>query len=458
MNFIGLKKGKGEQSAVGGEVTSKPKKSRKKLWIVLAIIFALILLGAGAIYAYYRGVFSKNYSGSSPFLKMLAGDKNVALKGEGDGRINILLLGYGGANHPGGNLTDTIQVLSINPQDNTAAMLSIPRDLYVTMKTPSFGGKINEVYDVGNKQTKNGGGDLIKQEVGTILDLPIHYFVAVDFSGFKKAIDAVGGIDVTVDKDLYDPLYPADDMIHYAPFKITAGEHHMDGTTALKYARSRETTSDFDRSLRQQKVLAAFKSKVMSSGTLDNPTKVIALVNVLGSSVKTDLSLDEIKSLATIVKKIDTTKIVSKVLDNSATGPLVSDSSSGTFYLKTKTGNWKDVQKIAHEIFSDPYLQREAANVEIVNASKIVSAGNDLASTLKSYGYNIVDVQVAKTSQATTQIIDYSAGAKKYTLQFLAKRLNATVSQKTKPTDSMFDLQIILGTDNKEVYAKGQSL
>lgn len=430
----------------------KPK-SKKKLWVVLSIIFVVLLAGSGIAYAYWRGVFTKNYSGSSPFFKILAGQKDVKLKGEGDGRINILLLGNGGAKHPGGNLTDSIEVVSIDPQNNTMAMLSIPRDLYITMKSPSYAGRINAVYDLGDKQTKEGGGNLLKQQVGTILDLPIHYYVKLDFNGFKKAIDAVGGIDVNVEKDLYDPLFPADDMIHYQTFKIKAGMQHMDGATALKYARSRETTSDFDRSARQQIVMQAFKDKVTSSSTWSNPEKMISLISSLGSSVKTDLTPNEIKSLIKIIKNIDKTKIVTKVLDNGASGPLVSDSSTGASYLKTKTGNWKEVQKIAHEIFADPYLKHEAANIRIINASGATSAGQNWATLLKSYGYNIVDVQTAKTTQKTSEIDDYSNGGKKYTLQFLSSRLNASViTKKTSPTGSI-DLELIIGQDNKEAYA-----
>lgn len=433
----------------------KPK-SRKKLWIVLSVILVVLLTGAGVGYAYWRGVFTKNYSGSSPFFKMLAGEKDVKLKGEGDGRINILLLGRGGANHPGGTLTDSIEVVSIDPVNNTMAMLSIPRDLYISIKNPSYAGRINAIYELGEKQTKEGGGNLTKQQIGTILDLPIHYYITMDFSGFKKAIDSVGGIEVNVEKDLYDPLFPADDMIHYQTFKIKAGMQHMDGTTALKYARSRETTSDFDRSKRQQIVMQAFKDKVTSSSTWSNPEKMISLISALGSSVKTDLTPDEIKSLVKIIKNIDRTKIVTKVLDNGPSGPLISDSSSGTSYLKTKSGNWKEIQKIAHEIFADPYLKREAANVRIVNASGTATAGENWSSLLKSYGYNIVDVRMAKTNQKTSEINDYSNGEKKYTLQFLSDRLKAKINTKTKPATESVDLELVIGQDNKEAYAKNK--
>jgi len=286
------------------------------------------------------------------------------------------------------------------------------------------------------------------------LDLPIHYYIGVDFSGFKKAIDAVGGIDVYVEKDLFDPMYPAENMVNYDPFSIKAGLHHMDGTTALKYARSRESTSDFDRSARQQKVISAFKDKVLSSGTLNSPEKVVSLANIAGSNIKTDMTVSEIKELSKIIRQLDKTKVVSKVIDNGPDGLLISDSSSGTNYLKTKSGNWKDIQKIAHEIFSDPFLKREAANIEIINATKTADAGEELSSTLKSYGYNIVKVSNTQNYQYQTNIYDYSSGNKKYTLEFLSKRLNAGVVQKSKTSGVNIDLQIILGESSKEAYAK----
>lgn len=430
-------------------------KSRKKLWIIVSIFLGLLIIGGGLLYAFGKGIFTKNWSGSSPFFRMLSGNE-IKLKGEGDGRINVLFLGYGGNNHPGGTLTDTIQVISIDPDEKSMAMLSIPRDLYVEVRDPKYYGKINSVYYTGEKQTKQGGANLMKQEVGKILDLPIHYYVGLDFTGFKKAIDAVGGIDIDVDRAIYDPLFPNDSMTGYDPFRISAGEHHMNGETALKFTRSRETTSDFDRSARQQKVISAFKDKILSSGTLSNPEKVISLLNIAGSNIKTDFSVSEIKALANLLKDIDSSKTVSKVLDNGTNGPLISDSSSGTFYLKTKTGNWNEVQKIAHEIFTDPFLRKEKANIEIINSSEINGAAADLSVTLKSYGYNIVKVTNGEDTVGKTVIYDFTNGEKKYTLEFLSNRLSADILKKTKPDNSEIDIQIILGENHKTVYAKNK--
>lgn len=437
------------------------RKRKKKIWII-SIISVLILATIGVGYAYWKGIFTKNYTGSSPFFSFLKGD-DVELKGEGDGRINILLLGYGGSGHNGAYLTDTIQVLSIDPNNKTVAMLSIPRDLYVETKKPTYAGKINAIYSSGKPVTAKSsydGATLIKDEVGTILDLPIHYYVAIDFSGFEKAINSVGGIDVTVDKDLYDAQYPAADEIHYQTFSIKAGERHLDGATALKYARSRESSSDFDRSKRQQKVMTAFKSKLQSSGALSDPTKVISLLNTLGTSVKTDFSVSEIKELAKLIKDVDTSNITTAVLDNSSTGLLASFTGDGGIsYLKPKAGigNFTAFQKLAHEIFVDPLIKQEAAKIEIINTTSDSKAGDEMSTTLKSYNYNITNVTTSSTKIKETVIYDYSNGDKKYTLEYLAKRLSANVEKKSKPSGAAYDIQILIGENDKELYAKTSS-
>jgi hypothetical protein len=177
-------------------------------------------------------------------------------------------------------------------------------------------------------------------------------------------------------------------------------------------------------------------------------------VSALGSSVKTDLATSEIKELVKILKKIEASKIVTKVLDNGASGLLISDSSSGVFYLKPKTGNWKQIQQMAHEIFSDPYLKKEAANIRIVNSSGVSDAGQNWADVLKKYGYNIVEVKTGESKQKKSSIYDYSNGDKKYTIQFLSSRLKAEITKKTKPSGSTIDLELTIGEDNKEAYVQ----
>ncbi len=387
-------------------------------------------------------MFDKNISGGSPFFS----SSKAALKGEGDGRINILVAGMGGANHPGGFLTDSMMVISIDPTNKTMAMLSIPRDLYVPIADHKISAKINEAYSIGEKEKKGTGADLMKKTVGNILDLPIHYYVTVDFQGFEKIIDILGGIDVYVDKAIYDPLYPADDMINYSIFSIKAGQQHLDGKTALKYARSRETTSDFDRAARQQKVISAIRAKALKLGFLANPKKIIDVLATISSNVKTDLAPSEIKSLMDIMKDISSDKTISKVLSDDPSGPLVSDTSSGTFYLKPRSGNFNEIKQIAHEIFTDPNLSQENAKIQVLNGTTQTNLTADLATDLKSYGYQVASQGAAGAIYKNTVIYDYSGGKKATTLQFLKKRLGAQIISKTSKNADV-DIAIIIGSD-----------
>lgn len=435
------------------------KKWKKILWIVCISILVICASYAAYLYASGKRMFDPNNLASAPFFKKLSG-QNYTLKGEGDGRINILLLGYGGSGHDGAYLTDSIEVVSIDPVNKKMAMLSIPRDLYVSMKNPNYSGRINAVYGLGkpvSPKSNYNGADLIKQKVGDILDLPIHYYASMDFSGFKKAIDAIGGIDLTVDNSFTDYSYPADKGDGYlSPQRFKAGPQHMDGTTSLIFARSRHAAgsegSDFARSLRQQKVIAAFKEKLMSNGTLVNPKKMASLVNILSSSVKTDFQANELKELASLIKDVDTKNIATAVIDNSADGPLESfTGTDGASLLRPKAGtfDYSEIQKIAHQIFTDPNLKNENAKIEVVNGTRTSGLAAKLSETLKSYNYNIVSVINGKATAKTT-IFDYSNGSKPITLEFLEKRLSVKAIKMTAPsTSSGIDISIQIGEDYK---------
>lgn len=427
----------------------KPRKRWKKIMVsFFVLIFILIASYAAFVYASGMKIFDTGSLTSSPFFKKISG-QNYTLKGEGDGRINILLLGNGGANHPGGQLTDSMMVLSIDPQNKTYAMLSIPRDLFVPIPKTKISKKINEVYSMGENQKKGSGGDFIKEVVGKILDLPIHYYVRVDFYGFRQLVDQVGGIDVYVEKAIYDPLFPDQNMKGYDPFKINAGNQHMAGDIALKFARSRETSNDFDRAARQQKIIQALREKVLAKGYLANPKNIIDLVGIIGDHVKTDFSPDEITALAKIIKELDTGKTVSKVLDNGADGELIADSSTGIYTLLPKDSSWEQIQRIAHELFTDPDLKRENAKIKVINCSSVVGQAAKLSDILKSYNYQIIGVTNGVASDKTI-IYDYSQGKNPVTVAFLEKRLNVKSIKKSSPDPyNTADIAIVIGSNYK---------
>lgn len=425
----------------------KPKKPKmKRGWRVFFLVLTLLIIFSVSYLAFFIASGSRIFDASSLAGSPFFGDKDNSLRGEGDGRINILVLGMGGEGHPGGQLTDSILVLSINPVEKTYAMLSIPRDLYVPLPNSNQGSRINEVYSIGERN-KKGGAVYAKEAVSNILDLPIHYYITIDFYGFKKLVDGIGGIEVYVDEAIYDPSYPDTDMIGYDPFYIKEGQHHMDGTVALKYARSRKSSSDFDRAKRQQKVIAATRDKILNLGYITNPSKVLQLADIVGDHIRTDFSPKELITLIKLIGELDSSKVASKVLSNGPDGELKT-ASTDPYYLMPKSGNWEEIQRIAHEIFKDPKLIEENARIEVLNGSSKVGQAQKLADTLASYNYNVVSVKNADQKYQNTIIYDYSNGGKSVTLSFLEKRLSASIIKKNS-NECDCDISIIIGENYK---------
>lgn len=211
-------------------------------------------------------------------------------------RTNIALLGIGGQGHEGGELTDSILVASVSHDTKKITLISIPRDIYLT----SNRAKINSIYYYGEKAEPGTGLEKLKTALTEVTGLPIHYSLLIDFSGFIKAIDAVGGISVNVERAFDDYKYPIPGMENAEPessryehLHFEAGTQQMDGVTALKYVRSRHALgdegTDFARSKRQQKVIRAFISSLISKDTVFNSERINVLHQALNDSVKTDI-------------------------------------------------------------------------------------------------------------------------------------------------------------------------
>jgi len=182
--------------------------------------------------------------------------------------VNVLLLWYGWASHQWWFLTDSIMVASWNPDENNVTLFSIPRDLYVKSPVNGSYGRINAIFQQYYSRTQSVEESALwfASKVWEMLGLDIPYYATIDFQTFKEIVDSLWWVDVYVDKTIHDTSYPADNMIDYITFHIDAWEQHLDGDTALKYARSRHTTSDFDRAKRQQKLIIAIKDKMLESG------------------------------------------------------------------------------------------------------------------------------------------------------------------------------------------------
>ncbi|NLE43450.1 MAG: LCP family protein [Chloroflexi bacterium] len=235
--------------------------------------------------------------------------------------VNVLLLGIDRRGETAGtNNTDTLMLVQIDPAARRVAVLSIPRDLYVGI--PGHGtGRINSAYALG---MNNGGSGLVlaRETVSDTLGLPVHHTMLVDFRAYVAIVDAIGGVDVEVPYDIYDPTYP-DQGTGYDPFYISAGEHHLDGETALKYARTRATLSgDFGRTARQRQLVLAIRDRVLRLDMIPGlVTQSPQLWTQLRDSFETDLTLSEIVELGVAASHVPADQIVLAGIDQEHTRP-----------------------------------------------------------------------------------------------------------------------------------------
>ncbi|MFA5842426.1 MAG: LCP family protein [Candidatus Gracilibacteria bacterium] len=188
-----------------------------------------------------------------------------------DDTLDFLILGTHGS------LTDTIMLASVNETKKTVSLFSIPRDLVVN------GRRINEFY-------YRYGIDPMRDEIAEITGLYPEKYAVIDMEAFSTTIDLLGGVDVTVEKAIYDSLYPGANG-GYSTFSISAGAHHLNGTEALKYARSRESTTDFDRAKRQQQIVEAVREKIEALNWVENMGDFIGMYNAVIDSLDTDVDL-----------------------------------------------------------------------------------------------------------------------------------------------------------------------
>jgi LCP family protein required for cell wall assembly len=349
----------------------------------------------------------------------------------GDGRFNILVVGVGGEGHAGAYLTDSMQIASLDTINKTITYTSVPRDLYT--KIPGYGdSKINAAYEAGEAQKAGNGPVLDKEVVSNVLGVRISNFILIDFTAAKDVVNDLGGVDVDVPTTLNDPLYPCPDpSTAYCPFYITAGEHHMDGDTALEYSRSRETTSDFDRSMRQQLVVEAIKQKAFSLGFLTNPVKITSVLNALGQHVKTDLTIDQITSLISQYKNAD--KGGSFVLDTTAQLGLLTSTTDPTAgyieYPLAGTFNYTDVHTWFAKNNPDPLIAQENPTIVVAGTGKATQAQlQAVVANLKDYGYTAsLSQTTAPSSITSTQIYDTTHGSKPVTRNYLGSFYGVTV-------------------------------
>ncbi|MCJ7738287.1 MAG: LCP family protein [Anaerolineae bacterium] len=232
-------------------------------------------------------------------------------------RVNTLILGID--RRPGQGYvvrTDTIVLATIDSRSPSVGLLSVPRDLYVDI--PGYGAnRINTAHFWGENESAGNGPGLAMATVVANFGIPVHHYLRIDFDGFRAIIDAVGGIDIMVDKAIVDDAYPTSDYgtIH---IEISEGLQHLDGETALQYARSRHGSSDFSRAKRQQQILIALAERLIEPQTW---LKLPAVYGEFTEHVDTDLTIVQMLSLAPTVLRVGPEGIEHRVIDQEMTQP-----------------------------------------------------------------------------------------------------------------------------------------
>ena len=412
-----------------GQTAPRPAKNRKKrrscCFVFLIIIFAITgsVLAAGNN-SFLGGV--KNSYIVRQITNIIYPSKQQ-LRGENEDRINFLLLGIGGPGHEGPYLTDTMVIASYKPSSREAALFSLPRDMVVPYNGSYV--KINEIYSIGQKKD-NQGGELVKKVVGDTFQIPIHYYAVMDFQGFVKMIDSLGGIDVTVDRSFTDYQFPTEDYKVQA-VSFQAGGQEMDGLTALRFARSRHGNnnegSDFARIKRQQKILVAIKEKVSSFNTWINPKKITDLFSLVDQYTKTDLEPWEAVKIIHWGKNIDHQNIITKSIDDGPGNYLFSGyAPSGAFILQPIGGSYDKINKMIQDIFGFVQVPQEKAKIVIQNGTAVSGLALQAASHLQQMGYEVLKYGNSQnTDKITTVIYDYTKD-KPYTKKSLENIFQTT--------------------------------
>ena len=288
----------------------KPMSKKRKITLSIILFILLLILGASIAFIIWgNDIIAKITGGQGNILDLVfQEEKYEPLKTDENGRTNILAFGTSGYNmdgeegngtHDGAQLTDSIMVISLDQETGDLAMLSLPRDLKAS-PTCTATGKINEVYWCNNMNNDNeqAGAEALMEEVSRILGIDFQYYAHLNWGALVQIVNTLGGINVTLDEDIAD--YGWTNAVFEA-----GKEYTIDGEQALGLARARHGTAsgDFTRGASQQKILIGIKDKIFENGLAI--TDIINLAGTLGDNLRTNFSLDEMRTLAHLMSDFD---------------------------------------------------------------------------------------------------------------------------------------------------------
>jgi LCP family protein required for cell wall assembly len=436
----------------------------------VAVIVGLALLLSGlAVFRVWSAIHAISPRAQPQDLIALVQAKSdepgsVGWKIKHDERINILFLGYGGPGHDGAYLTDSIMLLSIRPGTREAIMISVPRDLWVKIPAlPGNGfmmGKLNSAYAIGTDhdnfpnvrsewKTSTGGGDLAAATVSQLTGQPIDYWVGVDFKAFRDVVNALDGVRVDVPTALDDPYFPAGESTGMMRIHFDAGWQQFDGERALEYSRSRETTSDFDRSRRQQLVMLAVRQRVFSLNAIP---RMLSLLGALQDNVRTNLRPGDMQQLADLAGKIKDQDIRRVAIDTS--NLLRSGTSSnGQYILEPLDPTYGALHRYLAMALPDRPALAKQVPFQVQDGSRrywlpygIGTPASIMTSLLQAEGWEASVAPPAAQGVTQTQILDGSGGRAAAMVTWLQDYFGAVVTTVAPPASGA-TVTVLLGSD-----------
>jgi LCP family protein required for cell wall assembly len=437
-----------------------------KLTIVISI--AIFLSALFSVAAFFFGP-SDGPRIRNPFSLDLDQDK--------DGHVNFLILGVAGKNEEGGNLSDSIIIASLNPKNPSLSFLSLPRDLFVSSQIGDY--KVNEIYararslalkphvqegkisinelsDSIIKQADQAGLDIIKDAIAKFAGIDIHYGAVVNFAVFSEIVEALGGVDLFVPETIEDPFYPSENY-EYQTFIMRKGMQHLDGKTALKYARSRKTSSDYSRAKRQQDILLAIRTKAAELNLFSDFVKLKNFYSLYRQNINTDLEITELITLAKIGTSIHFENTISAVLNDDPTqkgGLLYTPDKSfygGQFVLLPES--IKETQHFMHLTLIEPEILLENAQISVLNGSRMEGKAREQASRLRRLGFHVIEIGNHDSDKPVfrTFVQDLAPDINSKSKDFLVDLFNGAKTETPisplTADEQLIDFRVILGTN-----------
>ncbi len=291
-------------------------------------------------------IYESEQKNTAGIIQYLGSIVPVSLSKKINEPTNFMILGISGSGYIAPNLTDSILILNVDPKTNISTLISIPRDLYIKIPNTQNYTKINSLYNLNRNKP-----ELIQKKLEEITGLKINYYVIVNLKAVEDITNAIGGININVSENIYDPLFPGVNNA-YEPFSISKGWQTLSGATVLKYIRTRHSKyGDYDRMKRQQQIIEALKNKVNSLSLIWNARKYYAIFEAVNKNIQTNLDTFQIMEFLNSTKNLslgDTKKIIFDAIGENSLikEQIIKVNDSSMFALVPKKGleNYEDIK------------------------------------------------------------------------------------------------------------------